>query len=58
MTHAKMHGSINTQKMAQNMQIGICVKLHNYLIQAVKVQYHNFCTVCALRMQFVHMEVD
>ena len=45
-------------KMAQNMQIGICVKLHNYLIPAIEVQYHNFCTVCALRMQFVCMEVD
>ena len=44
---------IKYAKMTLNMQIGICVKMRNYLSQAILVHYHNFCTVCALRVQFV-----
>ena len=31
--------------------------MHNYFIQAVQFHYHNFCKVCALRVQFVSIEV-
>ena len=35
--------------MTLNMQIGIGVKMHNYLMQAVQVHYHNCWAVYGLQ---------